>query len=343
MKYELMNSGVNTHGRWRQVYFILALWGAISLWPLAAGAADICSSIQDSTNVDVGAITVPPGVAVGASITGDKTFSRVDFATCWGDGGDIGGVLYGVGKYVGDYNGRATFQTNISGIGVQFGADLSATSNFGRSIPTASGWAGQGQTQIMDLISISGEMLTFGVAPKLNLIKIASTVGSGTLSGKAGEAQVATSARAQISVYLGGAVTSSGCSVTGGQTLNITLNDAHKADLPAVGSVWGESDEKEISLSCNAGTNVNITFSGAQATDTDDTSVLQNNGSAKGVGVQLMDLHNGDTPIPLNEKIAAVTNSGTTANIPIAARYIRTGDLTAGSVEASATWTLDYE
>ncbi|EMQ2085162.1 type 1 fimbrial protein [Salmonella enterica subsp. enterica] len=343
MKYELMNSGVNTHDRWRQVYFILALWGAVSLWPLVAGATEVCSSLQDSTNVDLGPVTVSPDVAVGASITGDKTFNRVDFAKCWGSGGDIGGVLYGYGKYAGDYNGRATFQTNIPGIGVQFGADLPATSSFGRSITAASGWAGQGQTQIMDLIPLSGETLTFGVVPKLNLIKIASSAGSGTLSGLVGEADVVSSGWAKISVYLGGAVTSSGCSVTGGQTLNITLNDAHKADLPAVGSVWGESDEKEISLSCNAGTNVNITFSGAQATDTDDTSVLQNNGSAKGVGVQLMDLHNGDTPIPLNEKIAAVTNSGTTASIPIAARYIRTGDLTAGNVEASATWTLDYE
>lgn len=145
-------------------------------------------------------------------------------------------------------------------------------------------------------------------------------------------------------VHVLGNVLSPSCSITGGQNLNIELVDAHRSDLPSVGSYWGQSDEKDITLSCNTGTSVHIRFEGTLAPETSDTSVLKNTGTASGIGIQLIDLHDGNNhPINMDYRWTPITDSAVTASIPIAARYYRIGDLAVGSVQADATYTLDYD
>lgn len=327
---------------------MFTLIAAASVIPHAVLAAD-CKTTVGSTMVNISPVNVSSDIAVGQSITGDQSYDKVAFATCessftWSKT-FYGGITAQLG-YVGNYNGRQTFSTNIPGIGVQFGADMPITSNKGHS-SSHSGWiTANSSAQLFSMSDIGwGEVFTISITPKLNLIKTATSVGSGALSGSVGYGSASgNEGSAKITVNFSGTISASGCTIANNQDMTITLADAHKADLPSVGSTWGQSGEKDISLSCNAGTNVYATFSGTQASGTSDTSVLQNNGTAQGIGVQLIDLHDGNNnPINMNYRFSPVTNAGATATIPIAARYIRTGDLSAGSVDASATYTLDYD
>ncbi len=308
--------------------------------------ASECYSSVASTSVDLKTISVSPDLAVGQSITGgDKTFDSVQFASCESSftvEKYFYGYLYSSLASAGTYNGRLTFKTNLSGVGVQLGASMSDTKG-----ASGNGWITSGSSiKLLTDDSIGwGAMIYMSITPKLNLIKIADSVSGGTLSGKVGYGQAnGNQGSANININFTGTLSASGCTLSGGSDLSFTLDDVQKSELPSVGSTWGESSEKDISLSCTAGTNVYFTLSGTQEPGTSDTSILKNNGTAKGLSVQVMDLHGGGNhPVNLNYRWSPITSSGTTAKIPLAARYIRTGDLTPGSVDASATYTLDYD
>lgn len=320
-----------------------------ALLPLKSYGAD-CEPKTTSTTVSFSNVSVTPDIAVGESFTGDKEFNSVTFASCEASmtfSKDFDVELHAVLTPVGVYNGRETYSTNIPGVGVQFGADMTQDEKDGGTT-TSKKWIPSGtELTFFQIWNIGwGDVFTYSMAPMLSLIKTSSTVSSGTLSGEVGYAEADGNQRStKTTVNFNGTVSSSGCSISGGQDLSITLSDVYPADLPSVGSTWGQSGEKDITLNCNAGTNVYIKFDGTQSSESTSDTVLQNNGTAKGVGVQLMDLHDGQTnkAIDMGYRWSPVSNSGTSAKIPIAARYYRTGTLSAGTVDASATYTLDYD
>jgi len=86
-----------------------------------------------------------------------------------------------------------------------------------------------------------------------------------------------------------------------------------------------------------------MTLNGTQATGGPNTvlALTAGTGVAQGVGVQL--LHNRTTVLTIG---TALSLSGAAAdgdmNVPIAARYYRTGAVTAGRANASPTLRFDY-
>ncbi|MFI7811722.1 fimbrial protein [Citrobacter werkmanii] len=141
-------------------------------------------------------------------------------------------------------------------------------------------------------------------------------------------------------VHVTGNLLSSSCTVTGGTDLTFNLDAVTKADFPDQSSTAGRQ-EQSIELICDADTVINMTVDAD--TDATDNTIIKNTGSAQGVGLQLLDVSNSNTPIKMGRRWVVITDSTQVETIPLAAQYIRIGALESGSVKANATYTLDYE
>ncbi|WP_336220215.1 fimbrial protein [Citrobacter amalonaticus] len=108
----------------------------------------------------------------------------------------------------------------------------------------------------------------------------------------------------------------------------------------------GAQNTQNLGLNCDAGTNINVSFTGTQNPDVGTTSVLALTGQgntdvAKGVGVQI--LYNG-SPLVLNNRIVLKQSSGGQETFPLTARYYQTKtSVTPGTANASATLNLTYQ
>ncbi|EJH7015195.1 type 1 fimbrial protein [Salmonella enterica] len=142
------------------------------------------------------------------------------------------------------------------------------------------------------------------------------------------------------SVTVSGNLLASACTLTSGSELDFNLEQVSRSDLPDVGSTFGRL-EQDIELSCDEGTLVYMTVNGD--TESDDNTIIKNAGDAGGVGLQLLDVTDNNTPVEIGTRWMLVNGAKATETIPLAAQYIRTGELSSGTVEASATYTLDYE
>ena len=284
---------------------------------------------------------VSPLLPIGSSITGDIQFPETT-VTCTNHAtGALSGTMSirsNSDRYIGEYNKRATFQSNVPGIGYQFGM------NYRINGQSTSSWIAESGLPESTITVSALDSADLVVTPKVNLIKTSQTVGSGELVGWTASQYITfgySGSASEVNYRFNGKIIPGGCSVTGGQNLIIKLDDVQKSSLPAVGSNWGESAPQDIQLTCIKNTRVYITFSGNQSSESTDPSILENNGTAKGIGIQL--LNNNHIPYSLGEKDEVIEHSGTTTTIPVSARYIRTGDLVSGSVDSSATYTLNYQ
>lgn len=145
-------------------------------------------------------------------------------------------------------------------------------------------------------------------------------------------------------VNISGHVDTGSCTITAGTALTISLPGEDVTDFPSIGSIAGQGAERDITLSCTSNTKVSITYSAELATvGGDSKTILANKGDASGVGVQLLDLSNGSTvPIAMNTAVD-ISYTGTTVNIPISARYIRTDIMKQGNVSVPITYVIDYQ
>ncbi|HFZ8995614.1 TPA: fimbrial protein [Citrobacter freundii] len=308
-------------------------------------------------NATGGTVTFPPNIAIGspASSGSFASSSISSLVTCKykSDTSANRELDYMIGSnnsIAGTYQDRTTFNTNLEGFGVQLGGSLNLHSNVSADSQTVLGdWITGGDKSIegRSTISSSNETVTIDVTAQVYFVKTAGDVANGTASGQVGYVKImpdrVPANLITVPIVLAGVkVAASGCDVSSTKELNIVLDDVQKSDLPEVNSTWGQSSAQNIQLACSTGTSVGITFSGTKSSDSAaDASVLQNNGSAQGIGVQL--LKSDGTPYVLGTRVAVSSSSDNTVNIPVSARYIRTGDMVAGSVTSSATYTLDYE
>jgi type 1 fimbria pilin len=147
-----------------------------------------------------------------------------------------------------------------------------------------------------------------------------------------------------------GSFASLACSVTT-QSVAVTVDKTYTNKLTAVGATDAPTDFN-IGLTCDAGVKVSMTVTDANTpTNTTDTLTLNANSSAAGIGYQIL---NGGVPINFGPDSAASTNpnqfvvvptptTGGVVNVPLTARYIRTGPIRAGAVNAKATFTMSYQ
>ena len=132
----------------------------------------------------------------------------------------------------------------------------------------------------------------------------------------------------------------------------VSLDQKALSDFASVGDALGDKDFS-VSLACSGGDPNSSTdlhmFLTDQTTLTNQTNILSLTAAstASGVGVQIV---NNGTPVTFGQTLAAPTTdisrnivvNTPTVDIPLKARYVRTGNMSAGSVTAIATFTATY-
>ncbi|KAE8762032.1 fimbrial protein [Paraburkholderia madseniana] len=116
-----------------------------------------------------------------------------------------------------------------------------------------------------------------------------------------------------------------------------------------VGSTAG-AEQFSLSFSCSSGAKVLITLTDSVDTaNRSNTLQLKAGSTAKGVGVQIL---NGNSPVSFGPDSDTVGNTNQwtigsspdgALDVPLTARYIRTGALLPGTVNALATFTMSYQ
>lgn len=138
-------------------------------------------------------------------------------------------------------------------------------------------------------------------------------------------------------------VTTQSCEVSNNaRNLNVSLGRVEKSSFKEVGSTSGHTPFA-ITLNCVEGTNVNMTFDGELKDNNETILELDEAGAentAQGVGVQITYQ---DTPLALKKSTPLAQNvSEGPMTFPFEARYIKTGDISPGTANATTTFTLTY-
>lgn len=117
----------------------------------------------------------------------------------------------------------------------------------------------------------------------------------------------------------------------------VTLPAATTDDFVAVGATAKPTDFKISLENCVTQTAVSMQLDGTTSSPT----VLTSRGSARGVGLQMV--RNG-APVTLGQ-VMSIGNVGdsTTMDIPMTARYYRTGAMSGGNVVSEAFITMSYQ
>lgn len=146
-------------------------------------------------------------------------------------------------------------------------------------------------------------------------------------------------------------VTASGCSVNSSDNLSVNMGSFRQDSFPATGSTAG-SQSVQVQLLCDAGVTVKAVLSD-QSNQTNISNIisLTSDSTAEGIGVQFF--YNGSAVnLGPDDSSSGTTNQflvkkSTSANemisIPFDVKYIRTGEVNAGSANAIASITFSYQ
>ncbi|QRY76962.1 type 1 fimbrial protein [Pseudomonas sp. PDNC002] len=144
-------------------------------------------------------------------------------------------------------------------------------------------------------------------------------------------------------------VQSTSCQVAT-KTVSVDMGTVTPKELPSVSSVSPRVSNFSLELNCQSGSNVYLTLTDNQNTsNTSDRLGLAAGSTASGVAIQV--LKDGapvnfgpdsSAPGTLNQIALGAAPDGK-LTVPLAARYVRTGDLVPGNVQSVATFTFSYQ
>ncbi|MGK9176076.1 type 1 fimbrial protein [Yokenella regensburgei] len=133
--------------------------------------------------------------------------------------------------------------------------------------------------------------------------------------------------------------------------IQVDLQKHASTEFTAVGTTSPATPFNFEIKNCDPNINsVNYTFKPGpgvtlvSAGNNDQHITLDSTSSASGVGIQVLDAY--DTPVPFNTKITYGGYNKTTGGsytIPMKARYIRTGAISAGTANSAVEFTMTYE
>lgn len=131
-------------------------------------------------------------------------------------------------------------------------------------------------------------------------------------------------------------------------SITIPLGNVAGSSLANVGSVSTTTGPQNIQLSCSYSPNIRMTLGGTRIGTTTAVALTGAGtaGVAGGVGVQVLyrtpGAASGENLLTPGTGVTIVSRAGATVNVPIFARYYRTGDVTAGRANAAPTLTFNY-
>ncbi|VWB06167.1 type-1 fimbrial protein subunit A [Burkholderia lata] len=324
-----------------------------ALLPATAWADVKCYNIVDGIKTDQPSVTSIPSmsppsfsplVPVGTVLIRQELLSTGKAFTLRCDG-SIRNNLYTREGVQGQYN---TWPTNVAGIGVRI------------QFTGSGGGIGQWWPYRNDDMNVITGEYTGNRKLLVEFVKTGPISAGGALVGEIGAGW----ARDKLFKFMSFQVAGGGITITPRvptckvreKTLTVPLGDiaAYKV-LPTVGST-SEAKPFKIVLDCDGGEEGSITKTYMTLTDVNNNANLSDTltlspteTSAKGLGVQVL---NGTKPVSFGPD-SSVTGTpgqfytGTTQNgvleIPLSARYVRTGIMNSGTVNARASFTMNYQ
>ena len=180
---------------------------------------------------------------------------------------------------------------------------------------------------------------------RVTLIKTAAIVGSGTLPANTTIADHRLNFVTMMQLGIGQTAIRSENSTCTVNTAAITipLGNVQATSFGTVGATFptAGSAPQNISLSCTATPSVSMTLQGTPITNVPNTvqALTAGTNTAQGIGVQL--LYN-NAALARGAPVVVSTAAGATLSVPVAARYYRFGNVTAGTANATATLRFDY-
>ncbi|AMV46692.1 fimbrial protein [Paraburkholderia caribensis] len=246
------------------------------------------------------------------------------------------------------------YQTNVAGIGIRYTFD-SAQCNATHVVMT------NGQAQVGCYFSgpLDGPYQNANITVTPTLV-VTGTIAPGTkaLSTVPAVTIMYTSSDQDTSwnkgsLYTGAATgqfVHATCSISQSNVYVYLPNAGTKAFASGIGAVT-PSQPFQLSLDCATGAKVLITLTDSvNPSNRTNTLTLSSDSTAQGVGIQV--LNSTGSPVSFGADSAAPGNAnqwliGDSPNgkllVPLGARYVRTGTVSAGSIKALATFTMSYQ
>jgi type 1 fimbria pilin len=231
------------------------------------------------------------------------------------------------------------YQTNLNGVGVRFWVTQGLNGTYTNAPETE-------KFSIPEGAEDSG--LAFYVKATL---RVTGPVQSGVLTSLpsvtvAFSGSCFTTVTQTFTITPGTAITASTCTVSSPPSVN--LPSVRAGSLRTVGNTAGNTPFS-IGLSCQPGSNINVTFTDATNPSNRSSNLSLATGStAQGVALQILysgsPLNYGaDSEVAGNQNQFYVGPSASTTSIPLTARYVSVGPVTPGMVTGLATFTMSYQ
>ena len=156
-------------------------------------------------------------------------------------------------------------------------------------------------------------------------------------------------------ITINGTVTDTTCSINGNTagsdtSKTITLPTVTASSLAAMGATAGTSQPADLEFKltgCTTGTKAIASFENGPNVDQDTGNLTNNGGTAANVQVQLLNGSMQPINITTNSNNQLETNGGAitsgAADLKYFARYYATGAATAGSVNTSVQFSMQYQ
>lgn len=271
-------------------------------------------------------VTIPFTLSTGAVLvsSGQTTPTNPPVVTC------TGGTPYGVQNLVGGAptgGSNYIYPTSVAGVGYQL-IHANSTSTFMSPYPANSATAGDS---------------TYSVATSLQFVQTGPIANGSSLAAGTVLANWQWGTIVPETFVLANTVTfvTPACTVTT-NPINVTLPSVSTSALAGGAGTTAGTTAFNIQLNCPTGatSKLSITLASNSGTPTGLPNILQNTGTATGVGIQLLN----PNPIVLGTATVLGTAVSGPQSYPYYARYYSTtGAVVAGSVKASATFTLTYQ
>jgi type 1 fimbria pilin len=340
--------------RWAMSLIAMLL---VCIMPMAAHAVSTCNDANANNALAAGTIVVPAGATPGMTVS---TLAPVNFivqckflAGSTNSSAVLTGNLATTAALAAGFSD--VYQTSIAGLGVRYTMNSAAaqcnivnsTLQNGSMSFTCSFSGPAGGPYIQYNIYIVASLVVTGpIAPG------ASTLSSAPIMTYSLTTDDTGGPWKQANPYSGaasGVLSHATCSVD--QTnVSVTMPTADSHNLNAIGATTAPK-AFALALSCQSGATVLITLTDSvNPANRGNALQLTADSTAQGVGVQIV--NGAGTAVSFGADSAAPGNTnqwsvGASPNgplqIPLTARYVRTGNVSAGSVKALATFTMSYQ
>lgn len=331
----------------------------ISMAPMSARAAITCGTGNVNKVFAAGTIAIPSETAVGSTVStlAPSAFQfNCRFLSTTSPNNGTSATLYADLKtsapLVAGFSD--VYQTGIAGLGVRYtfnSTDCSATNVVlaNGSVRLSCPFNGPLDGPYMPAnVTVTSTLIMTGpiASGASNFVTVPSVAIGYSTSDQSGYWN-------QAPLYTGaasGVLTHATCSVNQSNvSVSLPAADTHNFASGIGSTAWAQSFA--LSLSCSTGATVLITLTDSVSPSNRSTSLqLTADSTAKGIGIQL--LNSSGTPVAFGADSAAPGNANQwavgaspngTLQIPLTARYVRTGTVSAGSVKALATFTMSYQ